>query len=588
MRKIVLTALIAALIILSAAGLVFSLTLSEGEVAFAAPATQARFLNMIVTETKVSLYDKFSGQGFQASGFVSFSNGVLTLESVVINNLSISTPIITSSGGDLEIRLVGTNRINNLDSNTYVIHQSVGNLTITGDTLLIDASTAIPIMVDAGNLSLLATEVKLSHYYSSIWVPSTSTINFAAGTKVTIFGGRRAICNEIGEEFLNLNIPAKCGIRVGSNENDNAVATSYGGQNYLFIFTLPELICANNVFDLYKPTRIFVTVLENGNSFMGITGLGQSTHYYYSSTTKIVELLEINFTGDRKVGQRILQFSFSSGPVNFTVEIVDTTPTTIVTLTPSSGYFDASRVDRVVTKINQPMKFSSVTGDITTEDYTFSSASGDFEFKTEFLQSLSNASYSFIFSFTGGAPNVTFILTVENSTNNDYTPPTGNDSNIAPTQATYDKYAASSNHKPISISLIFNGNSLERVRNGLVLIPSREIPRSGNIITISESYLGNLLVGEYTLSFEFSDGDPQVFFLKVVNTDPLPDNKSPFRDNPVPDGNLYNPGNPDNVGNETIVDGNGDTAALVIMAIFGTVGVASCVVWIILRKKRIV
>ncbi len=238
---------------------------------------------------------------------------------------------------------------------------------------------------------------------------------------------------------------------------------------------------------------------------------------------------------------------------------------------------------RVIVTINHPEKFAGIVGNVTREDYTYDSETGELEFHSSFMHSFPNGSYMFSFVFEGGISR-NFILTVVNSVNADIPPPSGDDSAIWPTQDTYDKYSIKPEHKPIVVSLVLNGNTLMQVYNGLNQVASKYWLRFGDSVIITEEYLSKLKEDEYVLTFEFNGGESQVFNLRVINTDPLPDGRSPY-----PDGISFS-SNSDSITRPPpdIVDGEGDTAALVVVAIFAAVGALSLVVWIILRKKRIV
>ncbi|HKL93676.1 MAG TPA: X2-like carbohydrate binding domain-containing protein [Clostridia bacterium] len=595
MKKIRNTFLILLMFVLTVAGLTFALSENESEVAQAANTTSVTIMGENIT-TRVDLAVLFSEVDGDFEGFASFEDGVLTLENVKIQFIYTETSVINALDGDLEIVFVGENYMDNsaYDEAT-VIKLDNGSLTLSGEGSLSINSVSTPIVVLGGDITFDCTHVELQNSNTSIRLDGSRYINFKKGSMTKIQGGNRAISNLLGETFLNDRYEEGCGIKTGSSEENAFPNSEYTGERYVFVFTNAELSSTNIEFDKYRPSSIIVTMTLNGNTFQGINALNLGVNYSVSGNT--VTLYE-NCYSDRPLGGRTLQFIFSPGTaVDFTVQVVDTTPTTSVNLSINSSTYNADFARQIETTISQPAKFQSVSN-ISANDYNYDYSSGRFVFNEAYVAGLSNGEYRFVFSFSGGAFPKTFTLTVINSVAGfDPNPPTGNNSYISPVAAVFDKYTAKPEYAPLIIDIIYNGNSLTSIKNGLDTISYKYFIKAEAQITIVVFYLNTLEVGNYSLTFNFSDGEAQVLTLIVKNTDPLPDNKTPYYEDPLVRMDIPGLGGgtiDDSLDNDSgssvpeIIDGNGDTAALIIIAIFSGVGVLSCVVWIILRKKRIV
>lgn len=593
MRRITVAVLIVILFALSFLGLSLALNSSDASVANAAPAQAVKILGSNISG-RVNLATQFAALGGQISGYATFSNGTLTLESVVILSVESAAPVIWAENGDLVVSLQGTNRLGNQCATSQVILVSNGSLTVNGNGKLeIDNPAARPIQIQNGDANFNAGTVTVRHSFAAVYINENRAVRFASGVHAVFSGSGRAFADLNESPFTNVNVPAECGVRVGASEGNSYPAQSYGGERYLMVYTRPRLNSANSTFDKYNPASVVVTIESHQFiSFTGIQDLQPGTHYSISGGNTIT-LFPNNFL-DRPVGQRSLTFNFTlAASVVFVVNIVDTAPSATVTLTPTQDMLDALNPKIIEVQIRPLGKFKDVTGNnITAQDYQYDIMTGTFMFRPEFVSALPNGNYPFVFTFNDDAPSQTFTLIVENSMVDPIVnPPTGNDSAISPTQGTFDKYTSKPEHRDLVITLYLNGNSLILIRNGLSVIQPRYYTRSNNLVTIYMNYLNTLQAGPdryYPLTFVFSDGEDQVFNLRVIDTNPLPNGRSPFYDNPVPVDPVDAGGG--NEGNITapIGDGNGDVAALVILSIFASVGAASCVVWIILRKKRIV
>ncbi|MDD4839261.1 MAG: X2-like carbohydrate binding domain-containing protein [Clostridia bacterium] len=578
-------------------GLTFSMSNVQTEVADAASATSVKILGFSIT-TRSDLSQLITGVDGEFSGYTTFSNGVLTLEDVSIQYVSSETAVIEATNGDLRIECIGENDLTNSWTGSSVINLGNGTLTLSGDGSLNINASATPIYVNGGDVIFDCAEVTLSNEFSSVWLNGANFVRFRTGTLTRIFGGERAISNLNGDGFYNEEFAIGCGAKAGFNENDVFDTNEYTGQKYLFVYTNAVLTCENSTFDKYAPAKIAVSIELNGNTFYGINGLTEGANYTISGN--IITLETNNFAG-RSVGSRVLLFTFDPGnDVAFEVAIIDTTPTTSVSLSINSATYNADYATVIETVVSQPTKFVSVSG-LTSNDYYYEKGSGRFIFIDTYLEGLSNNEYTYVFSFSGGAMSRTFKLTVVNSIVGDVVnPPTGLNSYITPYSGIFDKYTAKSEYAPLIVNITFNGNSLISIKNGLDTISPKNYSRIDTKVTISITYLNNLAVADYTLTFEFSDGDPQVLSLVVKNTDPLPNNQTPYYNDPlvrmdIPglgEGNTADPDSPSDdsgsVVTPDIIVGDGGTAAFVVVGCFAGVSALSCVVWIILRKKRIV
>ncbi len=342
MRKHLLRSLIVILFILSLTGLLFSLPSSSTQVAQAAKATSVTFLGREVTEQEMNLRDTFDGSSFNATGYVSFSQGVLTLRNVSLSNYN-GGHVIVAQGGDLDINIDGTVIMQNNNYASYVIYQPQGSLKILGGKLIIEESNATPVVVEGGDIFFNASEIVLSHAHSPVRLDTNNMVNIRRETMLTLMGYTRAISNIDGDYFDRVIITSDFIVRAGESEDSNSVVKNYSGQNYLQVYTKPLLECENNVFDLYKPASIKVKVTVFNNDFMGISGLNLNTDYLLSNVqgepnSKIVELKAKNFEEDRIVGVRELTFKFTNKyDAKFEIMIIDSTPTEFITIFPTNG-----------------------------------------------------------------------------------------------------------------------------------------------------------------------------------------------------------------------------------------------------------
>ncbi len=97
---------------------------------------------------------------------------------------------------------------------------------------------------------------------------------------------------------------------------------------------------------------------------------------------------------------------------------------------------------------------------------------------------------------------VTVISTVVNGT-------------VSPIKATFDKAEA----EDITVNVVLNGNTLEAIKNGEeILVADEDYTVINDTVTLSAQYLQNLVKGNNTLTFVFSEGENAAFTVKVINS----------------------------------------------------------------------
>ncbi|RKL63767.1 PEGA domain-containing protein [Thermoanaerobacteraceae bacterium SP2] len=96
------------------------------------------------------------------------------------------------------------------------------------------------------------------------------------------------------------------------------------------------------------------------------------------------------------------------------------------------------------------------------------------------------------------------------------------DSTIEPTTAVFDKNTSSADYKDIAVTMTLNGNTLIAIKNGeAVLVQDTDYMVEGNLVTIKKEYLTTQAVGNITLTFEFSAGNPATLIVTVSDSAPL-------------------------------------------------------------------
>lgn len=88
-------------------------------------------------------------------------------------------------------------------------------------------------------------------------------------------------------------------------------------------------------------------------------------------------------------------------------------------------------------------------------------------------------------------------------------------SSISPVTASFDKY----NPEDVSVTVIYNGNTLDNIKNGTdLLVKDTDYVISDNIVTILSSYLAGRSVGKLGLIFNFSGGNDPVLTITVTDS----------------------------------------------------------------------
>jgi hypothetical protein len=91
-------------------------------------------------------------------------------------------------------------------------------------------------------------------------------------------------------------------------------------------------------------------------------------------------------------------------------------------------------------------------------------------------------------------------------------------STVTPATATFDKNQSARADLEFDVQL--NGNTLTEIRLGDTLLAESGYTVTGSAYKLSAAYLTGLSVGDYSLTFKFSDGDDAVVALKIVDTTP--------------------------------------------------------------------
>jgi len=141
--------------------------------------------------------------------------------------------------------------------------------------------------------------------------------------------------------------------------------------------------------------------------------------------------------------------------------------------------------------------------------------------KKSYLSTLTSGQNTLTFAFTGGNPQ-SLIVTVSDTTPN-------NSTIISPTTASFDKNMLNQ-ATDIPVTIIPNGNTLSSIKNvSYTLVSGTDYTITGNNITIKKTYLSTLALGQNTLAFTFTGGNPQSLIVTVSNNTPSNSTISPTR-----------------------------------------------------------
>ena len=95
-------------------------------------------------------------------------------------------------------------------------------------------------------------------------------------------------------------------------------------------------------------------------------------------------------------------------------------------------------------------------------------------------------------------------------------------STINPNTAVFDKNTSSADYKDIAVTMTLNGNTLIAIKNGETeLTANTDYTVEDNVVTFKKEYLAAQAVGNITLTFEFSAGNPATLIVTVSDSAPL-------------------------------------------------------------------
>ena len=325
----------------------------------------------------------------------------------------------------------------------------------------------------------------------------------------------------------------------------------------------PTITPATASFDKYAPADIAVTLTPNGNTFKGITGLTLGTDYTVSGNAITISK---SYLSTLAVGSKTLTFDFGvTNNPTLVLTIVDTTPQPTKGLKVTVGTASGKVGDTVTV----PVTFADVAsaGNVGTCDFylgydaslldVVSVAAGPIvtNAKVNFSSNAKNGKISFLFAddtltdeaitADGVFANITFKLKSVSAktttpvafkdggafgdgnmgkigtvtkTNGSVTIDVGEvtpvDPTITPATASFDKYAPAD----VAVTLTPNGNTFKGITG---LTSGTDYTVSGNVVTISKSYLSTLAVGSKTLTFDFGVTNNPVLTLTIADTTPV-------------------------------------------------------------------
>ncbi len=325
----------------------------------------------------------------------------------------------------------------------------------------------------------------------------------------------------------------------------------------------PTITPATASFDKYAPADIAVTLTPNGNTFKAITGLTLGTDYTVSGNAITISK---SYLSTLAVGSKTLTFDFGvTNNPTLVLTIVDTTPQPTKGLKVTVGTASGKVGDTVTV----PVTFADVAsaGNVGTCDFylgydaslldVVSVAAGPIvtNAKVNFSSNAKNGKISFLFAddtltdeaitADGVFANITFKLKSVSAktttpvafkdggafgdgnmgkigtvtkTNGSVTIDVGEvtpvDPTITPATASFDKYAPAD----VAVTLTPNGNTFKGITG---LTSGTDYTVSGNVVTISKSYLSTLAVGSKTLTFDFGVTNNPVLTLTIADTTPV-------------------------------------------------------------------
>ncbi|WP_341279576.1 X2-like carbohydrate binding domain-containing protein [Paenibacillus sp. FSL H8-0537] len=264
---------------------------------------------------------------------------------------------------------------------------------------------------------------------------------------------------------------------------------------------------------------VAVTLTLNGNTLSSITN-GVATLTAGTDYTVVGNVVTINkaYLAQQSVGTTNLAFNFSAGAAQtLAVTVSDTTPQNSQ-LSQTTASFDketSAQADVAVTLTLNGNTLSGITNGMSAltpmTDYTL--VGNVVTISKTYLAQQAIGTSNLSFNFSGGTAQ---ILAVSIS---DSTIPAPQDSSLSQTTASFDKEISA--QADVSVTLTLNGNTLSGITNGMsALTPMVDYTITGNVVTISKSYLAQQAEGTTNLSFNFNAGAAQTLAVTISDTTP--------------------------------------------------------------------
>ena len=241
---------------------------------------------------------------------------------------------------------------------------------------------------------------------------------------------------------------------------------------------------------------------EEGTNFKYTLDLTKYTPDNDGSIT-IPFMLDYSGTGCGVDGYYTLTVSFAEDPNNSAIS-------------PTTASFDKNPSAQTDVTTTMTLGGNTLTGIanggtalIQDTDYTVSDDT--VTIKKEYLAAQSVGDTTLTFTFSAGDPQ---MLTV---TVSDTTQGSPDNSTISPTSADFDKNPSA--QADVTTTMTLGGNTLTGIANGeTALTQGTDYTVSDDTVTIKKEYLAAQSVGETTLTFTFSAGDPQMLTVTVSDT----------------------------------------------------------------------
>jgi hypothetical protein len=254
---------------------------------------------------------------------------------------------------------------------------------------------------------------------------------------------------------------------------------------------------------------VSVTLTLNGNSLTDIKN-GQATLVAGTDYTVAGNTVTIKkgYLAAQAVGATTLTFDFSAGnPQTLAITVSDNTKHSVIT--PTTGSFDkkiSAQADVTTDLTLDGNTLSSIKNSAATlvagTDYTVTG--NNVAIKKSYLSAQAVGTTTLTFEFSEGNPQ-TLAITVSDNTKH---------SVITPTTGSFDKKISA--QADVTTDLTLDGNTLSSIKNGAtLLVAGTDYTVTGTTVAIKKSYLSAQAVGTTTLTFEFSEGNPQTLAITV-------------------------------------------------------------------------